>query len=275
MHQPTRGQFLRVTLAIAAAGLLSSFGWPADSPVAAISLKSELRVERHFAAGLEYLVVEPRDTEPDAELPMIVYLHGRGGRPVPPTSAYLGLETPIRLIIPRAPDPYGDGYAWMPVSAHHGESRSLNDAIDTQVATLTEALDRWRRRHPTRGRPIVTGFSQGGILATVLALREPGAISHAIPLSGWLPPSFAPSSVDRYGTPVPIHHLHGADDPVLSAARSRAALTELRAKGYPVVYEELPGVGHEIAPQTLERLRALIQRAIRALPESAEGSGLS
>lgn len=273
--QSTRKQFLRVGLASLAAALLSSYSWPVDVPTAPIGLKSELRVSRHFAAGLEYLLVEPRDVAPDAELPMIVFLHGRASRPVAPRGPYLDLDTPVRLIVPRAPEPYGDGYAWMPVSAHHGESRALNEAIDAQVDTLTEALGHWRRRHPTRGRPIVTGFSQGAILTTVLALREPSAISFAIPLSGWLPPSFAPRGIDPYSAPAPIHQLHGSDDVVLPAARSRRALAELRAEGYPVVYEELPGVGHEIAPATVARLRALVRRALRELPESAEGSGRS
>ncbi len=268
-------QLVRVAVAPFAVLLLGSFAVPRPAPAEPAALKSELRVSRHFAAGLEYLLVEPRDARPDEVLPMIVDLHGRGGRPAPPRGRYLDLDERVRLILPRAPEPAGDGYAWMPVSAHRGESPELLEAIDARVQSLSLALDRWRHRYPTRGRPIVTGFSQGGILAAVLALREPTAVSQAIPVSGWLPPTYAPARVDPFAPHAPIHALHGADDPVLDAGRTRAGLAELRAKGYPVVFEAIDGVGHELAPETVDRLRALMRRALRALPDDAESSGLS
>ena len=41
------------------------------------------RVSRRYAAGLEYLLIEPREVSADDELPMLVYLHGRASTPSP------------------------------------------------------------------------------------------------------------------------------------------------------------------------------------------------
>ncbi len=237
--------------------------------------KSSMRVRRHFAAGLEYLVVEPRDVAPDAELPMIVVLHGRGARPEAPSGPYLDLDVPVRLVLPRGPLRAGDGYAWMPVSAHGGESEALVGPLRERLRELTEALEAWQVRHPTRGRPIVTGFSQGGILAATLAVTHPEAIDRAFPIAGWIPPSFAPASFDPFERHAPIHAFHGANDRVIGAARTRRQLAELRALGFPVTYEEIEGAGHEAHPEMLERLREELRRVLRETSVEDDDAGTS
>ena len=74
---------------------------------------------------------------------------------------------------------------------------------------------------------------------------------------------------------MPIHAFHGADDPVIGAARTRTQLERLRELGYPVHYEEIEGAGHEVHPEMLERLREELLRALRELPERDDGAGLS
>ncbi|MEZ4338748.1 MAG: hypothetical protein R3B82_19190 [Sandaracinaceae bacterium] len=203
----------------------ASFAVPPEAlPQLTPQAKSSMRVTRHFAAGLEYLVAEPRDVAPDAELPMIVVLHGRGGVPEAPTGPYLDLDVPVRVILPRGPLRSGDGYAWMPVSAHRGETEALTGPLRARLQELTDAMEIWQVRHPTRGRPIVTGFSQGGILAATLAVADPEAIERAYPIAGWIPPSLLPSAYDPFERHVPIHAFHGADDPVIGAARTRTQL---------------------------------------------------
>jgi len=249
---------------------------PRPAPPPLVNQRKSLnRVTRHFAAGLEYLVVEPREVGPDAELPMVVWLHGRGGEPTPPPHRFLGLEQPVRLILPRAPLRSGDGYEWMPVSAHHGESEALNAPLRQRMRELSEAMTQWRRRHPTRGRPIVAGFSQGGILTATLAVTHPEALYRAFPLAGWIPDSLAPDVYDPYAVHVPMHALHGADDPIIGAARTRDQLARMRQMGYPVVYEELANTEHEITPEMLDRLRALIARALLEQSDEAFEAGNS
>ncbi len=235
-------------------------------------VESELRVTRHFAAGLEYVLVEPPDLPPDAELPMVVYIHGRSDRPRPPRHDVFGLTTPVRLIMPRGPERSGPGYAWAPVSAHNGESPPLLEALDSSASMLSQAIAEWQRRYPTRGRPIVAGFSQGGILALTLAVREPAAYARVIPLAGWLPPSFLPPPADPYAVNAPIFALHGESDPVLGSQRTAHVIDALDKLGYPAVFESYPA-GHEVTDAMSARLRELLEEALRALPDRDEAAG--
>ncbi len=262
--------FLRWALFALLAASVTTVAWGHDSePQAQPEAEAPLRAEWHTAAGLEYVVVEPRNLPPDAELPMLVYLHGRGGRPFVPDQSIWGIQTPVRLIVPRGPEVFGEGFAWMPVSAHQGESEALVSALDERTRMLSEAMIEWRRRHPTRGQPILVGFSQGGILAMNLALTQPGSIARSIAMAAWLPPSRVPSTVDPYAMHTPIVALHGSDDSVLSAERTRRLIEDLSQHGYPASYEEFPGVGHQPSPLLSDRLRELLEQALREMPADA------
>src|SRR5688572_8413732 len=98
--------------------LALSFG-PAITP-SPVREGSPFRASWHTAAGLDYLLVERSDVPSERPLPMLVYLHGRGARPVAPERSIFGLSQPVRLVMPRGPLRLGEGYAWMPVSAHRG-----------------------------------------------------------------------------------------------------------------------------------------------------------
>jgi phospholipase/carboxylesterase len=187
----------------------------------------------------------------------------------------MGVTRAVRIVMPRAPDPEGNGYSWMPVSAHGGESPELRRAIAARVETLREAMGTWSARHPTRGKPILVGFSQGAILATTIAMQHPELVSAALPVATWLPPSLEPQARDRLATQVPIHALHGTNDPVLSASRTRQLFERLSRLGYPVTFEQYPETRHEVSPEMRERLHDLIEGAIRGLPQSERTSGNS
>ncbi len=271
----TRTLFARVPALALLFFLNASFSAPPEHPALRAAVKSHLRVTRHFAAGLEYLLLEPRDAAPDAELPMIVVLHGRGAQPVPPRHAYLGLDVPVRIVMPRGPLRQGDGYAWMPVSAHHGDSEALSGALRARVNQLATAMLEWRHRYPTRGLPIVTGFSQGGIVTAALSMSHPESMSRAFVMAGWLPTSMEPTSYDPYASHVPLHALHGANDRVIGAARTRRQLSRLRAMGFPVIYESIPHTAHERSPEMVDRLRELVGAALADMPQTSATSGQS
>lgn len=265
----------RFSLALLALGLCASFVQPPRSGLELDTESTAYRVSRHFAAGLEYLLIEPRELPEDATLPMVVYLHGRSSVPTAPNHAFYDLETPVRIIMPRGPLRSGAGYAWMPVSARGGESPELTGPLVDNAARIARAMGEWRRRHPTRGRPIVMGFSQGGMLTMELALHHPESLSAAIPLAGWVPPSRMPGRRDPYGTSVPIRGVHGSADPVISASRSASAVRRLQALGYAADIVTVPGARHEMTLEMRELARERLQDALRHLPEPTEGRGNS
>ncbi|MFK7987450.1 MAG: alpha/beta hydrolase [Sandaracinaceae bacterium] len=265
----------RFSLALLGLGLCASFATPEHHALELDTRSAAYRVSRHFAAGLEYLLIEPRELPEDAELPMVVYLHGRSSVPTPPNQAFYDLETPVRVIMPRGPARSGAGYAWMPVSARGGETPELTGALVENAARLARAMGEWRQRHPTRGRPIVMGFSQGGMLTMELALHHPEAISAAIPLAGWVPPTRMPARRDPYGPAIQIRGVHGSADPILSASRSVSVVRRLEALGYPADIEVVRGARHEMTLEMRELARERLQDALSRLPSQVEGRGNS
>ncbi len=228
------------------------------SPDAGDVVVRELRL-----LGIDYLEVVPVGTAANADLPMIVFFHGRGDRPHTPRGRFMGLEDPVRLIVPRAPSRYGFGFSWLPVSARDGESPELVEALRETGAHLANLIEGLQDRHRTLGSPIVMGFSQGGMLTYTLAVNHPEVVGAAFPLAGWLPPSLMPEQRREHTTYPMIRALHGADDPVLSASRTVRATRELEARGFAATVRTFEDVPHEMSDAMWQHLREHVAREVR------------
>lgn len=230
------------------------------------------------AAGLRYLVVVVGKADPDAKMPMVVFLHGRGDRPRVPDDGWYGLDRPVRLVLPVAPDRLGEGFTWLPYSVTEGHTAELTDAVVDRSDQLARFLEAVTSRHPTVGQPIVSGFSQGGILTYAVATRHPGAVGEAYPLAGWLPPGAMPTArVRASDRPPPIRAMHGTADPIVRLGPTVHAVGGLRRLGWDVELVEFPGAGHEMTPPMQRRygrwLRAAADRAALKVERRAPASG--
>ncbi|GBD09000.1 hypothetical protein HRbin22_01247 [Candidatus Thermoflexus japonica] len=153
------------------------------------------------------------------------------------------------------------------------------------------------RRYPVRrdagGRALV-GFSMGGKGAFSLAAHRPDQFVAAVSIGGVLDLTlhdsealravYGPRDANRFryaaDNPVELAPnlqglslliLHGAADPEVSPAHSRRMHETLQALGYPHIWEEIPGMGHEVSTYTIERTFAVLREAFgrpRAVPSS-------
>ncbi len=202
----------------------------------------------HGEARLDFLERTTGGARADERLPMIVALHGLGDRPEHWLARWDTFPVRARIILPRAPTPWHDGGSWFPYPPASMESLATSvDAAANQVAELLAALCRER---PTRGKPIVTGFSQGGFLTFALATRHADVVSAAFPMSGALPPSLIPQKAPE-GAP-PIFAVHGTADDVVPIAPTREAVARLRAVGFRAELAEYVGVLHTVSPRMRE-----------------------
>jgi phospholipase/carboxylesterase len=203
----------------------------------------ELFVESGQIGEFKYLeVIMGPMQHPDDPMPLIVVLHGRGGKPKIPAQSFRS-RLPLRFFIPQAPDKAGDGYTWLATWTNSPEQQLFARALAARADQLAPAIRAFQKLRPTLGRPIVTGFSQGGILSFALATRYPAYFSAAFPLSGWLPPVLYPTQGRKKRYPY-IYAQHGGVDPVVPTAKGRATVRALRARGLKVDYREVPGVAH-------------------------------
>ena len=141
------------------------------------------------------------------------------------------------------------------------------DRIAAALAALVAA-------RPTVGKPLVTGFSQGGIMTFALAVTHPEALAAAFPIGGLLPPSLYPSaalsSEPRSATLPPVAAFHGASDLAVPTRGARASVAELRRAGYSADLREYAGVEHDTSNEEegeiLERIGQAADGLVAAAP---------
>ena len=224
---------------------------------------------RRFVQVREHVVLGYRLTEVvlgraalDDELPLVVWFHGRASAPELPTGDHADTP-PVRLLFPWAPDRLGEGFTWFSMSITEERPHARGREIRARADELAPVLERFMARRPTRGRAVLTGFSQGGMLAFGLALLHPAQVEEAIPVAGWLPPELARVMAPE-ARAVPIRALHGAADPIVPSAETRALVRRLQHRGVDARLELFDADAHAMTAPMEARHRALLLEAIGA-----------
>lgn len=227
----------------------------------------DLFVESGKIGAFSYLeVIVGQPVHPDDPLPLVVMLHGRGNRPRVPKGP-LDASLPFRMFIPQAPDPLGDGFTWLAVPTLDPNTQLFTSSLSARIDQLAPVIDEFRQTRPTLGKPILVGFSQGGIMTFALATRFPQQFGAAFPMAGWLPPELYPEP--KKGRTFPyIFAQHGGADNVVPTERGRQTVKALRTRGLAVDYREFPGVGHIVSAEMSDDVR----RAVRRILSAYEGS---
>src|SRR5688500_16260323 len=93
------------------------------------------------AATLQYVEIVLGDAEPDAQLPMIVAIHGLGDRPADFAHLFDTFVEPARLILPQGVDATeGGGYSWFPLRARDADIEGLAQGIATASDRIADAI---------------------------------------------------------------------------------------------------------------------------------------
>jgi phospholipase/carboxylesterase len=202
----------------------------------------------------------------EGPFPTIVALHGWGA------SAHdlIGLAPVLQrgealVLCPQGPVrvPVGPGYAghgWFPITG----GGPLDPAEFARgKAAVAGFLDEALSRYPVNPRKLVLlGFSQGGVMAYDLALREPERFTALVALSSWLPAALAGTIPAQPGhAHLPVLVMHGTEDPMIAVARGRESRDQLLKLGVQTTYREYP-MGHEIRPEALRDLVGWLDRQL-------------
>jgi phospholipase/carboxylesterase len=135
---------------------------------------------------------------------------------------------------------------------------------------LRTFLDTALERYPIDQRKlIVLGFSQGGIMAYSLGLRDPQRFVALAALSTWLPPGLfdsLPESATVQRLPILVQH--GSRDELIQVDRARQSVEMLRQWRMPLTYREYE-MGHEINARSLMDLSTWLDEKVFAAMVSA------
>ena len=190
----------------------------------------------------------------------VVWLHGLGadGHDFEPIVPALGLDDlGVRFVFPHAPRravTLNTGLimpAWFDLRSLDLDLDVDLRGIEESVAQVEALLDREARRGVTAERLVVAGFSQGGAIALLEALRRPERLAGVMALSTFLPREAASALFPGRGASgLPAFLAHGAQDPMIPIAWGEATRDHLETLGLEVTWREYP-MAHEVAPEEI------------------------
>ncbi|MDQ3035320.1 MAG: alpha/beta hydrolase-fold protein [Myxococcota bacterium] len=229
-----------------------------------------IRARSFVFEGIWVAELELGEAPDGAELPLVAIFHGRGDRPRIPGGPFGRVPTPMRVIIPRGPFEIGGGFAWARSSVTQDRHEELAADLVAITDRLVRLIEHVQRVRPTAGSPVVTGFSQGAMVAWTLAVRYPDRIGLAIPMAGWVLPANRPRSLRA----PPTRAMHGTADPIVRIGPTREWVQLLLAGGNDVTWIELEGVEHVVTPEMNILFEEWLEEAMRErAPDLAGGLG--
>lgn len=251
---------LILLLALAAAGC----DRPSEPPLPPVAARPSPPPVKPEATGVRYLERLTGGARAGEKLPLIVAVHGLGDRPEAFVDLFAGLAARARLVVPYGLEAWGEGFSWFPIGALDDPPR-LAEGTARAADQLAAMIEGVVKAHPTAGKPIVTGFSQGGMLSYTLAVRHPEVVGAAFPVGGLMALPLIPASWPTVAERPSILAFHGDADGRVPIARDRETVARLAAIGLDAKLREHPGVGHAIPPaMRAELLAALADAAARA-----------
>ena len=191
----------------------------------------------------------------EGPFPTIVMLHGWGSN----AHDLLGIAPLLHggealVLCPQGPMTMqiGEGqvgHGWFPISAGGPTDFA---ALSASVDQLGAFLDTLLGQYPVDARKLVLmGFSQGGVMAYALALRDPARYAGLVAMSSWLPEEVASAFAKQStGARLPILITHGSADPMIPVGRAQESNETLRKLGYAPIYREYE-MQHELRPEAL------------------------
>lgn len=212
-------------------------GSPARADLITITLRS----------GHEAQCYRPATSPGSPRLPLVIALHGAGGRPSDALAPWqpLAEEQGFLVLAPAGSMPEAYGFTWP--YAPTGVEQDLKRWI------------RYMARHyrADRKRVLLSGFSMGGYHTFHVGLRNPRLFRGLVPIGAVYEPVVVKPYLRRYGgkrvPPVKVYIMMGALDSGLPSARSAEAA--LRQAAIPVIFKEFPDLGHAPPPNLPEELR--------------------
>jgi poly(3-hydroxybutyrate) depolymerase len=214
------------------AGLMLLCGLSAAAEIGKIARTSII------SAGKErtYWLYLPPTAPADEKLPLVVALHGRGGKGKPILKKWKDLADAEKIAL-AGPDS-SDSLHW--------------EAPVDGPAFLRDVVEDVGRRHPIDGRRVyLFGYSAGAVFSFQVATLESGYFGAvAIDAGSILPRYF--HLFDLASRKIPYAIFIGTRDAFFPLDHVRATRDALKERGFPVEYTEIEGHGHEYSESAKE-----------------------
>lgn len=202
-------------------------------------------------AVLKYRLLKPLDFDAAKTYPLVLFLHGAGGRgnnnkgqiADQPGALKLLVNEPLRskypcfVLAPQCPS----NQRWVDVDWNQCVYDQDKVKLTAELGLVLALLEQFRRDYKVDAQRLyVTGISMGGYGTWDIVTRHPELFAAAIPVCGGCDPSKAPLVAK-----LPIRAFHGGKDGVVPPRGDREMAAALKAAGGREEYVEFPTVGHD------------------------------
>jgi phospholipase/carboxylesterase len=216
-----------------------------------------MALTRHDDLALRYVLNVPGGKRDDTEMPLVIVMHGRGADANDLADLAPMIDGGYRFVFPNAAKPFepmpGYPFGWSWFDGWPPEGHSI---VDSRTKLLT-LIDQLVERYPTpEGKIVVSGFSQGGMMAIDIGFRTKQKVAGIVVMSGAIYEADMPPLRN-----LPLLIIHGSEDdmvPILDARRTRHIL---EVHGVSPEYHELP-MGHHVTPESMEVVRGFLERVV-------------
>lgn len=211
---------------------------------------------------LPYVLNTPSKRPDHEEIPLVILMHGRGAdaNDLADVAPLLDGPAGYRFLFPNAPKPWEAapgmtfGFSWFdgwPPSA-----ASISASRDLMFRFLNEVS----KRYPTPpGKIVISGFSQGALMALDVGLRTETPIAGIVAMSGGIYEEDLPDLTAKKDLPVLI--VHGTADEVIPLPAARRARQLLERNGLHPEYEEFP-MGHHVTQDSMAVVGRFLLRCL-------------
>jgi predicted esterase len=222
-------------------------------------LKFLQRCEKYWrAAGpKETVLITPSGYDGQAELPVVIWLHGMGQSPAAMKSVFQTLA-----------DRYRIGFICVSGTIPTGKTKfAWADVAEDDYQRIKLALIETDQRMHRRQGAVALGFSQGAMVAIEVSVRHPETFAGAISISAG---TGSPVQLDAVTAKAALSHqgfviVCGAKENEYSVQRSNELADWLRAGGANVLKPDYPGHStHSIPPDFGKRLPEWLEFIERA-----------
>lgn len=199
----------------------------------------------------------------------VIWLHGLGAdghdfEPLVPELGWPGAPD-LRFVFPHAPVrpvTLNGGMpmrAWYDIVSLTGGRDHDRAGIEDSVAQATALIRRERQRGIPAGGIVVAGFSQGGAIALLAALRYPERLAGLIALSTYLLLDHRlEQDAHASNRDLPVFCGHGSYDPMVPCGLGETASARLRDLGCQVDWRSY-AMPHAVCPQEVVDLSAWLR----------------
>jgi phospholipase/carboxylesterase len=190
-----------------------------------------------------------------------VALHGWGDSPERFAGLAEQMDLPVRTIVARGRQAGSRrGRGWFP------RNEPTDKDVESAVADLELLLGQLAKTYPKSPKPLVYGFSQGGMLALELVSAKPQCCAGVAALSARL--VRGKRKLDKKGSKTPILLSAGTQDAVVPMSDTLESQQRLVASGF--VVELVTHDGRHTLPILVRKKLASFVRKVVGLPAKKE-----